>query len=84
MAPESPSPAGRLSEWATAAYYTVCMLVLLAMLWPGLRQTVWHWLRLQMYLWEVGQWEQHWSDLPAWKQEALEVRGRRVMRRTAA
>lgn len=68
---------------ATVTYTLLVILMLFGFL-PGVRRQILNWLRIQMWLWEMGRWEERWDQLPAWKQEALEVRGRRILRRQEA
>lgn len=68
---------------ATSAYLILVVVMVFAYV-PWLRRQAVEWLRIQMWLWEMGRWEERWDELEPWKQEALIVRGRRILRRQEA
>lgn len=69
--------AQRALEVATNVAYLLVVASLLYMLFPGLRQATSRLVQSQLWLYQYGAYLERQRKLPAWKREALEVRGRR-------
>jgi len=73
-----------LDGWIWTAAGTVYVAFVLVMIWhylPGPRARLLALLAQQRYLYQQGSYQQRWQELPAWRREALEVRGKAPWKR---
>jgi hypothetical protein len=75
----NPAPIARLDVGLDVTLRALYLCLVVAMLWavlPGMRAIARRWLERQIYAYRVGRWPDDFNRLPAWKREALHVRGK--------